>query len=232
MGKAAACIRMLQILNTGRIYQVSELAKLLDTNPRNIIEYKKELDEISEDAGFYIESIPGKYGGYKLVGNVVFPTIKLTPEDKDCLVNLFNYALAKDDYINKNGCVKTMSKVFSSLVIDEKNNKEIKSTVKVGSYINNSTIAQTYQLIEYALENNTKIENNTQNAFSPVESPKIFGARIFPSICCRIIIKMIKYNPFHGSANKIKMEHGIAPINGPKHRTTFVIPTITLTNMV
>ena len=158
MGKASSCMKMLQILNTGRIYQVSELAKLLDTNPRNIIEYKKELDEISEDAGFYIESIPGKYGGYKLVGNVVLPTIKLTPEDKDCLVNLFNYALAKDDYINKNGCVKTMSKVFSSLVIDEKNNKEIKSTVKVGSYIDNSTIAQTYQLIEYALENHVKIE--------------------------------------------------------------------------
>ena len=38
--KTTLCIRMLQILNSGRIYKVSELANLLETNPRNIIEYK------------------------------------------------------------------------------------------------------------------------------------------------------------------------------------------------
>ena len=41
MGKAAMCIKMLQILNTGRVYKVSELASLLDTNPRNVKKYKK-----------------------------------------------------------------------------------------------------------------------------------------------------------------------------------------------
>lgn len=50
MGKAAMCIKMLQMLNSGRIYKVSELADLLETNPRNVIEYKKELEE----AGYYI----------------------------------------------------------------------------------------------------------------------------------------------------------------------------------
>ena len=65
MGKAAMCIRMLQILNTGRIYKISELADLLDTNPRNIIEYKKELEEVAEQENhaFFIETIPGRYGG-------------------------------------------------------------------------------------------------------------------------------------------------------------------------
>ena len=41
MGKAAMCIKMLQILNTGRVYRISELAELFETNPRNVIEYKK-----------------------------------------------------------------------------------------------------------------------------------------------------------------------------------------------
>lgn len=41
MGKSALCIRMLQILNSGKIYKVSELADLLETNPRNILENKK-----------------------------------------------------------------------------------------------------------------------------------------------------------------------------------------------
>ena len=62
MGKSAMCIQMLQILNSGRVYKASELADLLETNPRNIIEYKKELEE----AGYYIISIPGKFGGYQL----------------------------------------------------------------------------------------------------------------------------------------------------------------------
>ena len=56
MGKAGMCIAMLQILNTGKVYKVSELAELLETNPRNIIEYKKELEEF----GYYIENIPGR----------------------------------------------------------------------------------------------------------------------------------------------------------------------------
>ena len=41
MGKAAMCIKMLEILNTGRVYKLSELADFLETNPRNIVEYKK-----------------------------------------------------------------------------------------------------------------------------------------------------------------------------------------------
>lgn len=48
---------MLQILNSGKIYKVSELADLLETNPRNILEHKKELDEISIDSGFLVKKL-------------------------------------------------------------------------------------------------------------------------------------------------------------------------------
>ncbi len=69
MGKAAMCIRMLQILNTGRIYKISELADLLDTNPRNILEYKKELEEVAGETNhsFFIETVPGRYGDIDLL---------------------------------------------------------------------------------------------------------------------------------------------------------------------
>ena len=46
MGKAAMCIKMLQMLNSGRIYKVSELADLLETNP------KLSADEIAFRCGF------------------------------------------------------------------------------------------------------------------------------------------------------------------------------------
>ena len=76
MGKAAMCIKMLQAMNTGRIYKISELAEILETNPRNIIEYKKELEE----AGYYIISVPGKYGGYKLDKSTIIPSLHITKE--------------------------------------------------------------------------------------------------------------------------------------------------------
>ena len=37
-----------------------------------------------------------------------------------------------------------------------------------------------------------KIENTTQNADKPVESPNILGPSTFPSNCCKAIIKIIK----------------------------------------
>ena len=46
MGKAAMCIQMLQILNTGRVYKISELAEMLETNPRNVVEYKKRIRRV------------------------------------------------------------------------------------------------------------------------------------------------------------------------------------------
>ena len=45
MSKTSNSIKMLQILNSGRLYKISELADILDTNPRNIIEYKKEIED-------------------------------------------------------------------------------------------------------------------------------------------------------------------------------------------
>ena len=39
-----------------------ELAQELNTNVRNILEYRKELEEV----GYVIEGTTGKYGGYQL----------------------------------------------------------------------------------------------------------------------------------------------------------------------
>ena len=115
MGKAALCLQMLQILNTGRIYKVAELANLLQTNPRNIQEYKKELDELSLDSGFYIETIPGKNGGYKLNGNAIIPSIKITPLEKETIIESYNYILSKKDFLKKKEFVSGFSKILSNM---------------------------------------------------------------------------------------------------------------------
>ena len=111
MGKAAMCIEMLKILNSGRVYKVYELADLLETNPRNVIEYKKELEE----AGYYIISIPGKYGGYKLDKTSLIPSLRFTEEEKKALTAGAGYLEARNDFLLKKDFQLAMSKVYSSL---------------------------------------------------------------------------------------------------------------------
>lgn len=157
------CIRMLQILNSGRIYKVSELADLLETNPRNIIEYKKELDEIVYDSfggsGFYIENIPGRYGGYRLNGNVSIPALQLLLEEKEALIESYNYVLAKKDFIKKKEFISAFSKVLSNIEIEE-NDKKIKIT-SIDAYqltMSESDIQERYRFIEKAIESKRQIE--------------------------------------------------------------------------
>ena len=52
MEKTAKCIKMLRILNTGRIYKVKELSDLLETKERNVIDYKEELNFLGDEEGF------------------------------------------------------------------------------------------------------------------------------------------------------------------------------------
>ena len=120
---------MLELLNTGRVFKAIELANLLETNVRNIIEYKKELEE----AGYYITSIPGKYGGYKLETNSLFPTLKLTENEKEVLVDAYNYCLLKKDFVDKDNFIKCFGKIMSNVHIIEKNNDLL--VVKGVSYL-------------------------------------------------------------------------------------------------
>ena len=116
------CIRMLQILNTGRVYKVSELAELLDTNPRNILEYKKELNEVATECGyeFFIDTIPGRDGGYQLSGNAVIPATKLTEEERSIFLQSFNYLLSSKSFVEKDNAIKVYAKIMSNMLIADK----------------------------------------------------------------------------------------------------------------
>lgn len=63
---------------------------------------------------------------------------------------------------------------------------------------------------------NSRMENSTQKLGRPVESPRIFGPKIFPSNCCSTRIKIRKYRHFKGLTSRIRNALGMAPINGPK----------------
>ena len=87
MFRTALCIKMLMILFTRDVVSIKELAKELDTNQRNIPEFRKEL----EVAGYMIETVSGRYGGYRLNKANFFPTVRLTDAEKKAMVDSFEY---------------------------------------------------------------------------------------------------------------------------------------------
>lgn len=126
MGKASMCIRMLQVLNTGRIYKVSELAELLETNPRNIIEYKKELDEVASECNysFFVETIPGRYGGYKINENAIIPSLLFSDSEKESLLEAAHYLASRNDFMKKKDFQLAIGKIISTLVMKEIKNED------------------------------------------------------------------------------------------------------------
>lgn len=62
MSKVANMLKMLQILKDEKVHHIQNLAEELEVSERMIRQYKLEL----EQAGIYINSATGKYGGYQI----------------------------------------------------------------------------------------------------------------------------------------------------------------------
>lgn len=91
MSKVANMLNMLQILKDKNIHSISSLAQKLEVSERMIRQYKSEL----EQAGIYLKSYTGKYGGYKIDVNNNF--FKIENEVKEKM-----YIIMKKAITNKN----------------------------------------------------------------------------------------------------------------------------------
>lgn len=116
MKKAAACIRMLQLLKSRGFMTREQLAKELETNIRNIIEYRKELEQL----GYTIESSTGKYGGYRLVSGELLPVIGLYEAEISALMEARTYLESHKDFLMKDAFHHAMDKILSSTSIVSK----------------------------------------------------------------------------------------------------------------
>ena len=89
------CFEMLKLLNAYDIISKGELAVLLETNERNIIEYKNEL----ESCGYQINVIPGKFGGYSLNKESLMPSLALTENEN--LLPVLNFKSLSNEFIEQ-----------------------------------------------------------------------------------------------------------------------------------
>ena len=91
MSKIANMLNLLQILKDKRIHSISSLSDELEVSERMIRQYKLEL----EQAGIYLKSFTGKYGGYQIDENNNF--LKIENEVKEKM-----FIVMKKAIINKN----------------------------------------------------------------------------------------------------------------------------------
>lgn len=95
MNRSTACIKMLLLLKARSFMTRNELAKELHTNTRNILEYKK----LIEEAGYVIKSTVGKYGGYRLASGALLPVVGFRTEEVRALREADEYLKNHQDFL-------------------------------------------------------------------------------------------------------------------------------------
>lgn len=81
MTKLSNTLLMLQYLQSGRKYSVKELSEKLEVSERQVRCYKEDLEE----AGIYVDTIMGPYGGYVLNQSIRMPVRRFRKKDYELL---------------------------------------------------------------------------------------------------------------------------------------------------
>lgn len=118
MSKISNTITLLNLLSTGKKYNINELASILEVTPRMIRIYKEEL----EKAGIYIDTIMGPYGGYVLNQTIRIPYRKFKIEDYKILDKYIKYE--KDEKV-KNDLILLQDKIRGVYIGSKNENKEL-----------------------------------------------------------------------------------------------------------
>ncbi len=174
MNKTAACIKIIQILNCRDLVKASELADILEINVRNIKEYIKEL----EVAGYKIDSIRGKAGGYRIDRSEMLPSVKLTKSDKDVLLSTAEYLKNTSNYPYFESYEQIMGRILSSVSSDN----EIIPVTMIDRYklaMPKSEIQKRYQTLYDGIEQQLKCEINYNPASNKPKKHLIHPYKLF-----------------------------------------------------
>lgn len=138
MAKLANLLVMIELLKNGRKYSLEELSERLEVSKRTIREYKLFLEE----AGIYVDTIMGPFGGYVLRQDVNLPKISLGEADIEVLKNL---NLSGDD---KDKVSNIVDKIEVSLIDNDDKDKNI---------VVDDKILNTYNKLSKALKYHKKV---------------------------------------------------------------------------
>lgn len=110
MSKTSNSIQMLQLLRSRKKMSREELARELNTNIRNIGEYKKELSE----AGYIIDSTQGVGGGYFLVSGPLLPILRFSEREQQALNDSKRLIETQGNFLQIDDYITAMDKIQAS----------------------------------------------------------------------------------------------------------------------
>ncbi len=155
MSKTSQCVQLLRILYSRKQpVTIMELAGDLETNPRNIPEYVKELRLI----GFDIEPVHGKYGGYVLKRESTFPAVRLSDAEREAFMSGFEYLLLRNDFMEIENYKKAMQKVASAIINRDSILDETMLAYRFPLVMPQEELEKRYFAIQQSILNKTVIE--------------------------------------------------------------------------
>ena len=168
MSKIANMLKMVEILSDKQIHSIKELAEILEVSPRMIRVYKTEL----EQAGIYIDSVRGIYGGYIIDDVLNSIDIGFTSQDLDLLNEIDSYILKIKDFVYKDEYEKIITKIQNAYA----KNKEQKDNINLNS-IQNNNLRTLYKDFRMSINNKNKVyieyvslnSGNTKRIVHPAE---------------------------------------------------------------
>lgn len=124
MSKVANMLNMLKILKDGNIHNMKDIAKQIEVSPRMVKQYKNEL----EQAGIYIDSKRGIYGGYVLNYELNNIDVGLTSQELMKLKEMENFFDKNQEF------KEIIRKIFNSYEknVIEDNSKKINKIIETG----------------------------------------------------------------------------------------------------
>ncbi len=162
--RVANCIKMLDILRDGRKYKKNDLANLLATNPRNIIEYRKDL----YDAGYIIGYQNGLNGGYYLDSSSTLPVVNLSNNEKTALLRSYDF-LKNTDFFHLKNYKDALIKIKASFESEEIFHE---SYINQAKPIDIDLINQYYDIFSEAIKSRLKIALEYESINSNLETKK------------------------------------------------------------
>lgn len=142
MSKLSNVLLLIDYLQTGRKYTITELAEKLEVSPRMVRSYKEEL----EKAGIYIDTIMGPYGGYVLNQSIRLPARKFKKHDYELLEK---YIQAEPDSKQKEQLLLLKDKIQGVYIGSKKEAKELNLT---------ETVQRKYNLLTRAIKERKKVK--------------------------------------------------------------------------
>lgn len=172
MNKTSACIKLIQILYAQDDYiNTKTLAEFLDTNPRNIREYFKEIESL----GYIIDSSKGLYGGYRLIKDNLLPSLNLTDEENEILYKALN-ELRNQEFEDTDKLNNIIGKFLAS------NNQKIVPLRMIDRYPSNmefNDLKIRYDLLIDAIKDQYKVKINYLNFNNKIASHIIHPYIVF-----------------------------------------------------